>query len=241
MNDSIPDNLQTDIQKFTDALSSSLDDALRSVVLYDGMAKNEFIKDTDHVSIMIVLTEVTPTNLDRVSAALDASGRPRQFQPMVVSEADLKSSTDIFPIKFLDMQQDYDVIAGDDVVKDLKIGRDHLRLRCEQEIKSLMLRLRTVYLNATDEVESMEGALLRGYYRFLKAGDALAELKTGKVCHTEAEIATALGEIGLDADLLQKIAGLRQGEGLGDAAATKEAFVQFMAMVDQAARMADEL
>lgn len=241
MNESIPDNLKTDIQALADSLKSSLNGVLKSVVLYDGMAKNEYVKETDHVCLMIVLTEITTANLDKVGNALRASKRARQFQPLVLSENDLKTSTDVFPIKFLDMQQDYDVVAGEDVVKDLKISRDNLRLRCEQEIKNLMLRLRGLYISSGDNSQALESAMLRGYYGFLKSADALAELKTKKVYRSEEEVVAAIGEIGLDADLMQQVAGLRQGGSLGDSEAIKRAFEKFMAMVEKAAQMADEL
>ena len=150
MNPSIPDNLQADIQALAEGLQKSLGDKLKSVVLYDGMAKNEYIKENDLVCLMVVLTEVDTGNLDCVGEVLREDPRQKQYQTLVLSERDLKTSTDVFPIRFLDMQQDYDVLVGDDVVKDLEISRDNLRLRCEQEIKNLLLRLRTLYINSGD-------------------------------------------------------------------------------------------
>ena len=78
-----------------------------------------------------------------------------------------------------DMQQDYILLCGQDVMKDLTIKRDHLRLRCEQEIKNLMLRLRSSYLMNLD----LKGGLPESccaYYTLLRSPDVLAELKTGK-------------------------------------------------------------
>ena len=241
MNPSIPDNLQADIQALAEGLQKSLGDKLKSVVLYDGMAKNEYIKENDLVCLMVVLTEVDTGNLDCVGEVLRGDPRQKQYQTLVLSERDLKTSTDVFPIRFLDMQQDYDVLVGDDVVKDLEISRDNLRLRCEQEIKNLLLRLRTLYINSGDNPKALEGALLKGYYSFLKSGDALAELKTKEVYHNEEAVVEAIGTIGLDAGLMKKIAGLRQGESIGDSAAMKETFEGFMAMIESAAQMADEL
>ena len=82
---------------------------------------------------------------------------------------------------------------------------------------------------------------MKGYYSFLKSGDALAELKTKEVYHNEEAVVEAIGTIGLDAGLMRKIAGLRQGESIGDSAAMKKTFEGFMAMIESAAQMADEL
>lgn len=240
MNPSIPETLLNDLRSITATLETNLGDTLQSVVLYGGVAKNELVKDTDRVTLMIVLKEVNTATLEKVGDALDGK-RQQQIQATVLTLADLNTSMDVFPIKFLDMQQDYEVLAGEDVVKSLEIGRANLRLRCEQEIKNLMLKLRRMYMNSRSNPKALEGMLLRGYYSFLQSGDALAELITGKEYRKEEEVVEAIGAIGLDAELLKRIAALRSGESLGDDAAVKKTVGEFMAMIEKAAKMADEL
>jgi hypothetical protein len=240
MNPSIPETLLNDLRSITATLETNLGDTLQSVVLYGGVAKNELVKDTDRVTLMIVLKEVNTATLEKVGDALDGK-RQQQIQATVLTLADLNTSMDVFPIKFLDMQQDYEVLAGEDVVKSLEIGRANLRLRCEQEIKNLMLKQRRIYMSSRSNPRALEGMLLRGYYSFLQSGDALAELITGKEYRKEEEVVEAIGAIGLDAELLKRIAALRSGESLGDEAAVKKTVGEFMAMIEKAAKMADEL
>ena len=134
MNPNVPQKLATDIQAFSSSLEVGLSENLVSVVLYGGIVKNDFIKETDRVKIMIVLKEVSVSCLDTISEALISTKRARQIQLLTLTTSDLNTSTDVFPIKFLDMQQDYEVLAGDDVVKELEVSRDNFRFRCEQEI-----------------------------------------------------------------------------------------------------------
>ena len=240
MNPSIPETLLNDLRSITTTLENNLGDILQSVVLYGGVAKNELVKDTDRVNLMVVLSEINLTTLNQVGDGLSGK-RSNQIHTTVLTKTDLGTSTDVFPIKYLDMQQDYEVLTGEDVVKDLEIGRDNLRLRCEQEIKNLMLKLRRMYIHSRKNPKALEGILLRSYYSFLQSGDALAELITGKVYHQEEEVVEAIGAIGLDADLMKKIVKLRSGESLGDEAAVKKIFEAFMTLVEKAAKMADEL
>ena len=240
MNPSIPETLLNDLRSITATLETNLGDTLQSVVLYGGVAKNELVKDTDRVTLMIVLKEVNTATLEKVGDALGGK-RQQQIQATVLTLADLNTSMDVFPIKFLDMQQDYEVLAGEDVVKSLEIGRANLRLRCEQEIKNLMLKQRRMYMNSRSNPRALEGMLLRGYYSFLQSGDALAELITGKEYRKEEEVVEAIGAKGMDAELLKRIAALRSGESLGDDAAVKQTVGEFMVMIEKAAKMADEL
>ena len=156
MNSAIPENLASDINSFTSCLENDLGDSLVSVVLYGGLVKNEMIKETDRVKIMIVVKDVKISSLDKVGDALLATKRAKQIQLLTLTPADLSSSTDVFPIKFLDMQQDYEILHGEDLVKDLEVGRDHLRIRCEQEVKNLMLKLRSMYLRSRKDSKVLQ-------------------------------------------------------------------------------------
>lgn len=241
MNSNIPIKLSADIQSLVSSLTESLSENLVSVVLYGGMVKNDFIKETDRVKMMIVLKEVTISCLDKISEALISTKRARQIQLLTLTTSDLNTSTDVFPIKFLDMQQDYEVLSGDDVVKELEVGRDNLRFRCEQEIKNLMLRLRAMYMQSRKNNEALQTMLLKGYYSFLQSGDALAELKTGKVYRKENEVLEGIESIGLDADLMRSILQLRSAEKVADLPTLQDLYEKFMNMIVEAAEMADQM
>ena len=241
MNSAIPENLASDISAFTSSLEKDLGDSLVSVVLYGGLVKNEMIKESDRVKIMVVIKDVKISNLDKVGDALLSTKRAGQIQLLTLTPLDLNSSTDVFPIKFLDMQQDYEILHGDDVVKDLEVGRDHLRIRCEQEIKNLMLKLRSMYLHSRKDTKVLQKILLKAYYSFLQSGDALAELKTGKVYRKENEGLEGIESIGLDSALMKKIQELRSSDSDLEKETLQDLYEQFMEMIVKAAEMADQV
>ena len=131
-----------------------------------GACENDFIKEPNR-SNDDCFERSTISCLDKISEALISTKRARQIQLLTLTTSDLNTSTDVFPIKFLDMQQDYEVLSGDDVVKGLEVGRDNLRFRCEQEIKNLMLRLRAMYMQSRKNNEALQIAT-KGYYSFLQ-------------------------------------------------------------------------
>lgn len=240
MNPAIPENLASDIKSFTSNLEKDLGDSLVSVVLYGGLVKNQMIRETDRVKIMVVIKSVNISSLNKVGDALSSTKRAKQIQLLTLTPGDLSSSTDVFPIKFLDMQQDYEILHGDDLVKDLEVGRDHLRIRCEQEIKNLMLKLRSMYLRSRKDSKVLQKVLLKAYYSFLQSGDALAELKTGKVYRKENEVLDGIESIGLDSALMKKIQALRTSESTPDQETLHDLYEQFMEMIVEAAEIADQ-
>ena len=241
MNAAIPESLQKDIRALAESFKTGMNDQLMSLVLYGGLVKNDLVKDRDLVNLMVVVKEINTRVLGQVAEVMAKSPRRGQCRLLTLSVQDLKSSMDVFPIKFLDMQQDYEVLAGDDVVKDLKISRVNLRLRCEQEIKNLMLRLRQEYIARSENEATANRTMLRSYYDFLIAADVLAELKTGKVCRKDDDIIKANEGLGLDMSPFRRIQQIRQGKPIKDAEERRNTYEQLMATVRQAAVMADEL
>ena len=66
MNPAIPKTLASDINSFTSNLEKDLGDSLVSVVLYGGLVKNQMIRETDRVKIMVVVKSVKISSLNKV-------------------------------------------------------------------------------------------------------------------------------------------------------------------------------
>jgi len=237
----IPEPLATHINDFVDELDHSLGSSMVSVVMYGGMVKSKSIKDTDPINLMVVVREITTKILDQVSEPYMMSRRKDQLQLLTLSKEDLLSSTDVFPIKFLDMQQDYRVLKGEDLVKDLDVNRGHLRLRCEQEMKNLMLSLRQAYLKNSTRPKALSGVMKKSYSAFLSAADVLAELSTGSVYRSSEEILQAADGIGINITPLRRIQELNKGKIFTDPADQKKVYEELMATVRHSAAMADQL
>ena len=169
------------------------------------------------------------------------SRRNDQIQLLTLSKEDLLTSTDVFPIKFLDMQQDYKILRGDDLVAGLEITRAHLRLRCEQEMKNLMLRLRQTYLAKSQQPKALSGAMVKAYAAFISAADVLCELTTNQVFRSNEEVLNAAEEMGLDIAPFRRIQALRQGQIFENPDEQKHVYGQLMATVRNAAALADQL
>ena len=87
----------------------------------------------------------------------------------------------------------------------------------------------------------LQKILLKAYYSFLQSGDALAELKTGKVYRKENEVLDGIESIGLDSALMKKIQELRSSDTVLEKEALMDLYEQFMEMIVRAADMADQI
>jgi predicted nucleotidyltransferase len=239
---SLPAAVREGLERFCDQLREALGGSLVSIVLYGGLAKNDgYDPRTSDVNVMVVLTDACVDLLDRAAAPTRAAVRDLRLAPMVLSEHDLRRSTDVFPVKFRDMQRHHYVLWGKDVLGDLHVADDHLRLRCEQEIKNLMLRLRRFYLLRGEFPEAIQATLARAISSLLASLGVLAELKTGQATKTKSEAVDAADKLGLDGRTLRSVLALKRGELQPDASQLKQLFDAFMQTVSQAAEMVDSL
>lgn len=235
----LPETIQEGLTSFCSELVEELGSSLVSVVLYGGLAKGEYTSGTSDVNVMIVLDTVTVHALDGAAPIVRGGARDMRLAAMLVEECDLRRSAEVFPIKFLDMQRYHRVLWGKDVFAGVSSSRDHLRLRCAQEITNLLLRLRQFYVHRAHRPELIEITLTRAISSFLTSLGTLIELKTNKTLPTKGAVIEAASEIGLDSQPLRDVFALKRGELKPDSQELKRLYDVFMMSVQQAAALVD--
>jgi hypothetical protein len=236
-----PQAVKTELETIVPELRQALGSQCVAMVLYGGAAKGEFITGQSDLNLLLVVDRVTVDLLSRVAPILQRGAAAARTGVLILTEEELRSSTDVFPTKFLDIQRQHHLLAGRDPFAGLSIGRDHLRLRCEQELKNLMLRLRQLYLERVRRPELLETALLRSISPLISNLGILAELKTGIASPTKEAAIEHAEKLGLAVGPVRQALALKRGDLKLEAAGLKELFGAFMQTVEEAARKADEM
>lgn len=239
MDNTLPEKTRSSLDGFCDQLEQALGSQFVSGVLYGKLARNINKTADMSVNFMVVLEEISTANLDVVGDALRKS--KVQIELLTLSEEDLRSSTDVFPIKFLDIKRIHVIYRGKDVMSQLEISKDNLRLRCEQEIKNLMLRLRLNYVSRKQNSKSIASLLSRIYLSLIRNLGVLVELKSGDVLATNSDIIKGAGKLGIDTGVLHDVEKLRQDNFSHDLEDRKRLLEKVMQCVRDAAAMADKL
>lgn len=222
---------------FSDELAETLGTRLVSVIAY-GAA----IRDTGGVpSLLVVVESVDPTLLEQIGDRLTQARKQGALALMILTENELAQSTDVFPIKFLGIQRHHEVLHGNDVIECLEIQTTHLRLRCEQELKNLALRLRQQYLQRAHFADSLVTTLAGAQAVLLDNLGILAELKNGDIPDA-GEVMRLAGEWGLEVEVLTEVQNLAPGSTpTPDLSTIQSLYGQFMKCTDRAALLADQL
>ena len=239
----VPKPLKKKVHRFCNKLHAALGENLESIVLYGGLAKgDEYHPRSSDVNVMLVLTEVNVDALDSIATPIRRARKAFRLSPMILSERDLASSTDVFPIKFLDIKHHHRILFGKNLLKDLAIDDEHLRLRCEQEIKNHLFRLRSQYLNRTPHTRQLRDALISSISPLLHTFNVLLFLETSRSPVLKGETIQSLEkDLGLDGESLKQILAMKRGEYRPRAAQIRSLFDNLIASVEKAANLADGL
>jgi hypothetical protein len=93
--------------------------------------------------------------------------RHKYLAPLFLSKEYIFSSTDVFPVEFLDMQENYDVLYGEDILKEIHVDLKNLRFQCEQELKGKLLNLKQLYIRLCDQPANLKEPLFKSFTSIL--------------------------------------------------------------------------
>ena len=146
-----------------DELVAQLKDAygptLRSVVLYGSAVAGEHIAKKSDYNILVVLDLVPLDRLAAVGAVLKAWGEAGNPPPMMFTDAEWKSSADVFPMEYADILERHRVLYGPDPCDGIAVARSDLRLQVEQQTLGKLLHLRRRAMAAGVDEKAQLGLL----------------------------------------------------------------------------------
>jgi hypothetical protein len=164
----LPTPLQSHLEQFCADIAAGAGENLLSVAVYGSVVKRgTCVVGETPVPVLVVLQDPSIQFLKPIAGVIRRAIKEFHAAPFVVSLHDLQTSTDIFPIKFLDMQTHHLLLSGRDVLSKLDISTQHLRLRCEQELCNLLLRLRQVYVRNAGDNSALDQAASHAIEHFL--------------------------------------------------------------------------
>jgi len=229
---------KTGVTEFVKSLSDILKSDLESIVLYGSGARQDYRPGKSDINLLVVVKRIDFHILKSVYEPVQ-KGRRFGIAPFILTQNDLQTSTDAFPVKFMSIKESSNVLWGSDALIDLKIDQEHIRLRCEQELKNLLLRMRRNYLIGGGR--GLADFMVQSVGGFLENLRFILYLSEGSMPPREKVVGQAVKKYGLDADALKKVLSLRNREEPPPREETEKLYGQFMSIVEKVSDVADKL
>lgn len=139
----IPVRLKNYLSKFTENLKAAYQEGLISVVLYGSATSGEFVEQHSNLNVLVILKDTGLENLKKIAKIVN---KFKMIHPLFLTQDYIATSSDIFPIEFLDMRENYLLLYGKDILREINIDTGNLRFQCEQELRVKLLNLKQLYL-----------------------------------------------------------------------------------------------
>ena len=190
-------------------LSNSFGDRLVSIVHFGATAaepSRPLGAVVAKIRVLIVVQDLGAAHWKQISAAFSKLKWRNAIAPMLMTPQEIASSTDVFPITFLEMKNCFRIVFGEDVIRDLQIQKTHLRLRCEQEARNLLVRMQANCLTTQSSTELMN-ILVRNFESLLRiiGGMLMLEMTTELPASEDQRIDLACRNFGLDRTILENV------------------------------------
>ena len=215
---------------------------LVSLAVFGSAATADFHPGTSDINAVLVLTETALAQLRKCQELCRRLKKFRLAAPLVMTEAFIRTSADVFPIEFLEIKEKHRLLAGKDCFSRLKIDLKNLRHECEHELKGRLLRLRQSYMEVGRRPRSVQSLLLAAHSANYPAFRTALRLKKLKPPLDQGAILDAIAaRFGLDGTVLSRVRQLRRGELRLGAVEITELFEKYSEEVAKLAQAVDRL
>jgi len=207
--------MRVELGNFIEDLRATHKDNLASVILYGSAATGEFIKWQSDYNVLVALNRITPEDLRLAQAPMREWQRMGHPVPVYFTVSELQNAADVFPIEFHQMQSARIVLYGEDVLANLKVNDDYLRLQTEYELRSKLIRLRRLYIPASNSIEQLSDLMMRSLTSFATLFRAVLLLEGTKVPAKKHECTEILiSKLNLNCESFNRIFEMQQKEKL---------------------------
>jgi hypothetical protein len=173
----LPGEIQKLLQTYVKEVKSRFGEQLEGVLLYGSAVRGEFLPGRSNLNILLLVSSYDSAVLKQYSALHRQWSKEQIVVPLFLTEEELHLSAAVFPLEFLEIQEQHRVLDGRDPFIGFHVKTDRLREAVVQGLMSHLLRLRQRYVEGGGSVEattillplSITSAvpLLRGVQRLL--------------------------------------------------------------------------
>lgn len=174
---SLQEDAHEPLRGFLRSVKQRQDLTPQAVLVYGSAARGEFLPGYSNVNLLILLEQATQPVLQAWAGLGKPWDSEKIIAPLLLTQDDLRQSSEVFPLEFLNVSDHHVLLQGTDPFPDLPVNAARLLFQCEQELRGNLLRIRQRYVEGWARVEAVQALLplsltalipcLRGMYRLL--------------------------------------------------------------------------
>lgn len=181
-----------DVRKYVEELLRVLGDDAEAVLAFGSATGPDYVPGQSDINLAVLVTTLDLSLMERCLAPVAAGFKKRIVAPLFLTREYILRSQDVFPVEFLDMRETGVLLYGRDFLADLEIAPAWLRLECERELKSSLLRTRQAFLETGRSRGGIGRVLTQSLNSLVPLFRAILVLRGLELPRTKMEIVASL-------------------------------------------------
>ncbi len=207
---------------------------LTSIIVYGSAVAAPGNVNKNDYHLLIITNTLTAEDLNAGKAAAKEWVKAGYALPIYFTAQEFSGSADVFAIEFRHMKRAYQVLHGEDLLTEIHPTKAHLRLQVEYEMRGKLLRLRSLYLPASDTTQSLTQLMSDSAYSFSQFMRPVLEILGAEPPLSRLMAVRQVGEkLKLDTSPIEKILQRREAEAPLTETETHKLFASYIDCLSQ--------
>jgi hypothetical protein len=142
----LPGDTQKLLQTYVKEVTGTFGEQMEGLLLYGSAVRGEFLPGRSNLNILLLVSSYDSAVLKQYSALHRRWSKEQIMVPLFLTEEELHMSAAVFPLEFLEIQEQHRVLSGRDPFIGFHVKTDRLRDAVVQGFASHLLRLRQRYV-----------------------------------------------------------------------------------------------
>jgi hypothetical protein len=199
------------VNEVVDEYKREFGEDLEAMMLYGSAVSGDYRPGKSDINFMIVLSDRGIQDLERALPVVDRWRKRNVATPLFLTREYVKSSLDVFPIEYLNFQHNHVLAYGEDLLQDLELDREHLRLQCEREVKGKLLLLREAFFEGSGKGKALRQVVDQSIPAFSAIFEALLYLEGKEMPRGKREIIRSACEVlNLDHSVFERLLDVKE-------------------------------
>lgn len=230
-----------ELSELVERLNEAHKDNLISVVLYGSAVVGAQLDEDAAKKILIVVKHIAPPDLKAAHEVAEwwrLEGNP---PPVYFTNQEIEDSSDVFPIEFIDMSQVRRVVYGKDPFERLDIPTHNLRHQLEYELRGKLIRLRTLYIPASQNANRLSQLMANSLDSFaVLFRHVLAMLNKDAPFDKRDCVMRLADALKLDKNVFTRVFEYAADDEIWLEAETNETFAKYLAQIERVIEAVDK-
>lgn len=140
----IDERSQQFTQEYLQQIVETFQEDLVAVILYGSAASPRFEPGKSNVNLMVVAKTIKMPDLKKISVAT-RKFKLTGLEPIYLTLSEFQLFGDGFPLEAADMMENYQIVYGEDLVKNIRVSDQDVLAQIQRELVAKTIRCRFLY------------------------------------------------------------------------------------------------